>query len=135
MNIVRNIVVVLIAVVAGSLLNIGTLLIGNVVVPLPEGTDPMDPVSLAAAIPSFTTGHYIFPFLAHALGTFLGAWIAAKFCTSRALLFAMGIGAWFLFGGALNAITLPAALWFEIGDLIFAYLPIAWLAWRLAKRD
>ena len=134
MAILRNILVVLGAILVGSLLNIGTLLLGNVVVPLPAGTDPMDPESLAAAMPLFTIWHYVFPFLAHAIGTLVGAWIAARFSTSRPRVFALGIGCWFMLGGLINAYTLPGPVWFEVADIVLAYLPTTLLAARLGTR-
>ena len=44
------------------------------------------------------------------------------------------VGALFLCGGIANVVMLPAPLWFEVLDLVTAYLPMAWLGARLATR-
>ena len=40
----------------------------------------------------FEPKHFLFPFLAHALGTFAGAWLAAFIAASYKMRFALGIG-------------------------------------------
>ena len=112
------------------MVNIGILMLGNVIVPLPEGTDPMNPESLAAAMESFTAANYIFPFLAHAGGTLVGAFIVTKIAANHHFKFAMGIAALFFIGGVINVINLPAPVWFEVADLVLAYFPMAWIGWK-----
>ena len=73
------------------------------------------------------------PFLAHALGTFVGAFLAAKIATTHQLKFALVIGVIFFYGGIQMSIQLPAPLWFDIADIGFAYIPMAYLGYRLAK--
>ncbi|NNE55410.1 MAG: hypothetical protein HKN32_05280 [Flavobacteriales bacterium] len=130
--ILRNILAFIAAWVAGSIVNMGLIITGNSIFPLPEGTDPMDPASLAAAMEHFSTGNYIFPFLAHALGTLVGAFVVSKLAAGHQFKLAMGIAAFFLLGGVINAINLPAPLWFEALDLIVAYIPMGWLGWKMA---
>ena len=49
--------------------------------------------------------------------------------------YAHGIGgATFLIGGIAAVAMLPSPLWFTGLDLVFAYLPMAWLGYRLAAR-
>ena len=45
------------------------------------------------------------------------------------------MGAVFLFGGVLMALSLPEAVAFNIVDLVLAYLPMAWLGHRVSGRD
>ena len=52
--------------------------------------------------------NFIFPFLAHALGIFSGAYIAAKIATSYKFSLAMSIGVFFLIGGVTMVFILPA---------------------------
>ena len=100
----------------------------------PEGVDPTNMESLAQHIHQFQPKHCIMPFLAHALGTLVGAFVAAKASASRHRALALGVGAFFLLGGLMLAAMLPAPVWFEAVDVLFAYLPMAWLGWKLSGR-
>jgi hypothetical protein len=110
----------------------GLVMLGMALLPLPGGLDPNDPAALAAAMPSMGPAHFIFPFLAHALGTLAGAWLAARLALGSRLRAGLIVGAFFLLGGIINAALLPAMLWFEAADLLLAYLPMGWLGSRLA---
>jgi len=89
---------------------------------------------LRSTIHLFKPRHFIFPFLAHATGTLVGAWIASRLCATRPLTCAMVVGVLFLIGGATMAFSLPEALAFNVIDLAVAYLPMAWLGYRLSGR-
>lgn len=132
--ILRNVLAVIAGLVAGSALNMGIILAGGVLIPPPEGADVSTMEGLKAALPLFQPKHFITPFLAHALGTFAGAWIAARLATQHKLWFALGIGAAFLLGGVINVLSLPAPAWFNALDLIGAYLPMGYLAGKLADK-
>jgi hypothetical protein len=80
----------------------------------------------------FEPKHFIFPFLAHAVGTFIGAYVAGRIA-SRKMLFAMLIGIIFLIGGIVNVLILPSPAWFSAVDLLLAYLPMAYLAGKIAE--
>lgn len=73
------------------------------------------------------------PFLAHALGTFVGAFLAAKIAFHK-LFAGIFIGAFFLIGGIANSFMLPAPTWFVVVDVVFAYLPVAFLATKFAPK-
>jgi hypothetical protein len=69
------------------------------------------------------------PFLAHALGTFVGAWIAIKIAQSNEKSIALFFGIFFLLGGISAVAMIPAPTWFNAIDLTFAYIPMSLLAW------
>jgi len=125
--IVKNILAVVAGVAAGGLVNMGLIMISGSVIPPPEGVDPTDMDSLIENISQFGPKNFIFPFLAHALGTLAGAFTVAKLAANNHSKFALGIGAFFLIGGIMMAVQLPAPVWFEALDLIVAYIPMAWL--------
>ncbi|MGB0147148.1 MAG: hypothetical protein ACPF82_07870, partial [Flavobacteriaceae bacterium] len=75
------------------------------------------------------------PFLAHGLGTLSGAYVAARLAGSRPLFMAMGIALLFLLGGIQMVQLLPSPLWFNILDIGFAYGPMGYLGYLLAKRS
>lgn len=133
--IVKNILAVVVGIILGSVVNLGLIMIGSSVIPLSEGVNPMDPESLKANIHLFEAKHFIFPFLAHALGTLAGAFIAAKLAANNAMKFAIGIAIYFLIGGIVNITMLPAPTWFIALDLVAAYLPMGWLAGKWAGKN
>lgn len=133
-TILRNIAAVIVGFIAGSAINMGLVMIGPVIIPPPEGVDMADMESLAAHMPSFSARHFLFPFLAHALGTLCGVLVACKLAVSRQRSLAYALATLFLAGGIFAAVIIPAPLWFIAADLLLAYLPMAWLALRLTGR-
>jgi hypothetical protein len=130
----RLILIVLAGLVLGSLLNGGLILLSGKVIPAPAGADVATVEGLKASIHLFEPRHFIFPFLAHALGTFVGALAAAWWTPGRTPGPAYAVGVLFLLAGIANVVMLPAPAWFSALDLIAAYLPMAWLAHRLVSR-
>lgn len=112
----------------------GLVILGSKVVPPPAGVNVADPESLKASMHLFQPIHFLFPFLAHALGTLAGALTAALLAPNRRLLAGVIVGAFFLLGGITNVWMLPAPFWFEAADLLLAYIPMGWLGARLADR-
>ena len=75
--ILRNSLSVLAGLVVGNVINMGIVMISGSIIPPPEGADVTTAEGLQASIHLFEAKHYIFPFLAHALGTLSGALVAA----------------------------------------------------------
>ena len=92
------------------------------------------PEGLAAGIALFEPRHFVTPFLAHALGTLVGAFVAYLLAASHKARFAYAIGVLFLMGGIAACFMIPAPAWFMALDLVVAYLPMAWLAIALGAR-
>jgi uncharacterized membrane protein YedE/YeeE len=78
--------------------------------------------------------HFVFPFLAHALGTLAGAIVCFLIAASYRSLLSYAIGAVSLAGGIAAAFMFPAPVWFIILDLVVAYIPMAWIATQLGRR-
>ena len=131
-KIVRNILAVVAGAVVGSVVNMGIIMLSGFIIPPPEGVDNTTIEGLKAGIHLFQPKHFLFPFLAHALGTFAGALLTAFIAVSRKMLFAMIIGVFFLAGGISNVLMLPSPVWFTVVDLA-VYLPMGFLAGWLAK--
>ncbi len=132
--ILRNILAVIAGFLVGSIVNMGIITLSGSIIPPPEGVDPTDMESLKASFHLFEPRHFIFPFLAHALGTLVGAFTAASIAATNKLKFAIGIGAFFLIGGIASIIMLSSPIWFTALDLIGAYIPMGWLGGKLADR-
>jgi len=130
--ILKNSVAVLAGLVFGSLVNMGIIMISGSLIPPPNGANVTTMEGLKASMHLFEPKHFLMPFLAHALGTFAGAFLAAKIASTHQMKFAMGIGILFLAGGITNVILLPSPLWFSILDIAIAYIPMAYLAVKLA---
>jgi len=129
--ILRNIIAVIAGWIGGSAVNMGLVELGHKVMPIP-GLAPADMAAYAELIPTLEPKFFVFPFLAHALGTLVGAAIAAFIAVSHKMRFALGIGAFFFLGGLAINYMLPGQLWFTAVDLVFAYLPMAWIGGKIA---
>ncbi|WP_281542893.1 hypothetical protein [Maribacter aestuarii] len=132
--IVKNILAVIAGLIIGSIVNMGIVMLSGSIIPPPEGGDVTTMDGLRATMHLFEPKHFIMPFLAHALGTLVGAFVAAKIAASRKMLLALVIGAFFFLGGAISASSLGGPLWFNALDLIVAYFPMAYLGWRFADK-
>lgn len=132
----KSVLAVIIGLFVGSVVNMFILLLSNSIIPAPNGADVTTVAGLKATIHLFEPKHFIFPFLAHAIGTFAGAIATVLIASTHKAKLALIIGCFFLLGGIVNTFTLPSPLWFTIVDLVFAYLPMAYLAIKLfSKKD
>ena len=129
---IRIILGAIVGVVVGMMVNGGIINLSGNIVPLPEGIDPNDLESLRENIHRFTAKNYVMPFLAHALGTLVGAFISAKIALIKKKSTGISVGIFFLLGGIWAANLLGTPLVPTAVDLIFAYLPMGWLGARLA---
>ena len=130
--ILKNILAVVAGLVLGSVVNMGLIMLSSSVIPPPDGVDVTNMESLKSSMHLFEPKHFIFPFLAHALGTLAGAFTAARIAAGHKMKFALGIGAFFLIGGIANVFMLPSPAWFTVLDLVGAYIPMGWLGGRWA---
>jgi hypothetical protein len=130
-KVLRLLLAVLLGFVVGSLVNGGLILLSGKVIPPPAGADVATTEGLKASLHLFQAKHFIFPFLAHALGTLSGAFVAGLLAPRRSALPAYTVGGLFLLGGVASVLMLPAPAWFSTLDLVLAYLPAAWLGQEL----
>jgi hypothetical protein len=129
--IIRNILALVAGWLVGSVINMGLIQTGHTLMPI-EGVDPSDMEALAAAMPTLDFKYFIFPFLAHALGTFSGAIVAGLLAVSHKMKFSLGIGVLFLAGGIMVNYMLPGPTWFAVADIVLAYIPMAWIGGKIA---
>lgn len=130
--ILKNILAILVGALIGSTLNMAIITLSGSIIPPPAGSDNTTLEGLVASMHLFEPKHFIFPFLAHALGTFAGAFLTAMLAVSYQLKLALAIGVLFLAGGILMVLALPSPVWFTILDLGGAYIPMAYFGWSLA---
>ena len=134
-KIVRNVLAVITGIILGSAVNMGIIMLQGYFIVLPEGVDVTNTESLQSSMHLFGPKHFIFPFLAHAIGTLVGAYLSARIAANHKMQFALGIGIFFLIGGISMVFMMPAPVWFLILDLSVAYIPMGWLSGRLATRS
>jgi len=125
-TLLRNIFAVIAGGILGAVVNMSFIVAGSRILPLSESFHPMNALN-------WELKFFIFPFLAHALGTLAGAFVAAKIASTYKKTFAMLVGAFFLIGGTMMVFILPAPVWFVVLDLVVAYIPMGWLGWRISR--
>lgn len=131
--ILRNIIAVIAGAIIGSVVNMCIIMVSGSIIPPPGSADVTTMEGLKASMHLFEPKHFLFPFLAHALGTFVGAFLAAKIAGTHKIKFALVIGVLFLIGGIINVIMLPSPLWYTLVDLVGAYIPMAYIAGKLGS--
>lgn len=130
----KNILAVIVGAFIGGLLNGALISISAHIIPPPDGANLNTEEGLKAAMHLIQPRHFLFPFLAHALGTLLGAFITFKMAATQKLKMALLIGFLFLTGGIYMVLLLPSPLWFTLLDLFVAYIPMAYLGAKIATK-
>ena len=120
---------------SGAFVNMGLIIAGMNLIPPPEGIDFSVAESLAKGAHLLEPKHFIFPFLAHALGTFVAAFLLVFILKSSSLSVKLSWvnGILFFLGGLMMVFEIPAPLWFDLLDLSLAYFPMVFLAQRLSR--
>ena len=119
--------------VCGSVINIGIVTLGPILVPPPPGVDSSTMESLAETIHLMGPLNFAVPWLAHAMGTLVSVVVSCMLISSHRLKMGYGMGLLNLTGGIVASMMIPAPTWFIVADLVFAYLPMAWVGIHLAE--
>jgi hypothetical protein len=131
--ILRNILGVIAGILVGGTVNGALISLSPHIIAPPAGYDLTTEEGLRAGMAMMQPKHFLMPFLAHALGTFVGAFIAAKIAATSKMIIAIAIGIVFMIGGIMMVMMLPSPLWFDATDLVLAYIPMAYLGAKLAR--
>lgn len=118
----------------GGGINMALVILGPTLIAPPPGVDMASAEGLRASMHLLQPRHLLMPFLAHAVGTFVGALAGSVLAVSHRSLVAYAIGTIFLCGGIAASFMIPAPTWFMVLDLTVAYLPMAWLGVSIANR-
>jgi hypothetical protein len=130
----KNSLVFLLALIVGAFVNSAIIQWGPLLIPYPPGIDMQTPEGIKAAIPFLKPIHYLTPWLAHAIGTMVGALLVSLFSSTRHLFRSLIIGGVFLIAGIYMITLIPSPAWFIWLDLMLAYIPMAYLGWRLSGK-
>ena len=131
--VLRSFFAILGGLIIGSVVNIGLVMVSSSIIPPPTGADVTTTEGLKQSMHLFEPKHFLFPFLAHALGTFAGAYACSRIAISYYLKLSLVVAIFFLIGGIVSVATLPSPLWFSVTDIALAYLPMGWLGWKAGK--
>lgn len=136
LNMLRNIFAIILGLAIGGAVNMTLIMLSPSIIPPPDGVDVSSVESIATAMQMglYEPKHFIMPFLAHALGTLTGAFIAFLVAASYKTQLAYVIGLAYLCGGIVASYMIPAPIWFIALDIVIAYLPMAWIGILVAKR-
>lgn len=132
--VIKNILGVVGGIIIGSVVNMALITVGPKIIPPPVDADMTTMEGLKAAMEFMEPKHFIFPWLAHALGSLTGGLFAYLISGSNKDRMAYIVVFFFLLGGIANVTMLPSPMWFTITDLALAYIPMGWLAIELGKK-
>ena len=124
--ILKNIGIIVLGIIVGMIINMGLIILGGIIIAPSDNFKPMDALN-------WDLKYFIFPFLAHALGTFSGAFIVSKLSKKTNIAMSLIVGFYFLSGGVYMATILPAPIWFVLLDITVGYIPMALLGWKISK--
>ena len=130
----RGVLGVVIGCLIGGQLNMWIINHSTDFIPAPKGADVKTVEGLKASIHLLQPKHFLMPFLAHALGTLVAAFLAGLIA-NRARKRAALIPGFVFFAGGIAAVSMiPAPMWFNVTDLVCAYIPMAWLGYWLSTQ-
>ena len=132
-TIFKNSIAVVVGWLVGSVTNMGLIQLGFKIMPVP-GLDPNDMRTLVDILPTLNAPYFIFPFLGHAIGTYIGACTTGLLASSHQMKLSLAVGGLFFLGGVAVNYMLPGPLWFTATDLVIAYLPMAFLGGKTARK-
>lgn len=128
----RTALAIVLGLVIGGGVNMALVVLGPSLIAPPPGADMTTVEGLRTAMHLLEPRHFLMPFLAHALGTLVGALVGSVIAASHRAIVANAVGALFLCGGIAASVMIPAPAWFKVLDLAVAYLPMAWFGLSIA---
>ncbi len=129
--ILKGILVLFVGLFIGGELNMFIVENGHKLIENPSGTDFITLQGLKKSMHLMQPKHFVMPFLAHAIGTLLAAIIVVKLMPAQSKYLAYLVGLVFFVGGVMMIVMVPSPLWFTIVDLVFAYIPMSFIALKL----
>jgi hypothetical protein len=129
--ILRSGLAVLLGALAASAVIMAVEFLDATIYPSPPGMDPNDPDSVKSAMAALPIGALLLVLLGWIVGTFAGAWIAARLAPRSPIVHGLIVGVLLLAGGIYNMLEIPHPLWFWVLG-VAVFLPSAYLGARLA---
>jgi hypothetical protein len=130
---VRSIVAVICGAIAGGVFNLAVIMLSWTIYRPPEGADLSDPATMSTYVQSLPLPAFLLVLVAHAGGALVGGLVAALIARRSPLVLGAIVGGFFLLGGIVNVLSIPAPLWFAVVDLV-SYVPCGMVGASLAPR-
>jgi hypothetical protein len=127
-QILAAVVGIVVAVLVVGLIEMGS----HQIYPPPAGIDFHDQAQVAAMVANLPVGALLFVLLAWALGSLLGAFVAAKISVGNRARPALAVAVLMLAAVAFNLVAFPHPLWMALTGLLLP-LPCALLGARWAR--
>jgi MFS family permease len=127
----RSILAVLAGAIVAGVLIAAVEAVSSAVYPLPPGVDHHDYESLRQHVEQLPLGAFLFVLAAWAIGTFAGAWVAARLATRARFAHGLVVGALFLLAGVLSMLMIPHPAWMWAGAVL-VFVVCSYLGARLA---
>ncbi len=99
--------------------------------PPPPGLDLKNEADLARIVETASLTMKVLVVSGWLLGSFIGAWVAARISRAHRVAAALVVGIGIVLGVILNAMMLPHPLWMSVLGVALP-IPLAWFAARLA---
>ena len=128
----KQILAVIVGLVAGGLVIYGIESINMVRFPWPENLSMEDEEAFAEYVASLPIDALITVIIAHAVGSFVAGFVCGKIALSKQLMLGIVCGVILMAGGIMNIVMIPHPLWFSVADLLM-FIPFAWLGAKVAK--
>jgi hypothetical protein len=107
--------------------------VGTTIFPPPPGMDFNDRESVRAAMANMPFGALVWVLVSQLVGTFVGAWLAARIARAAKTALAVTVGVIAMLASIGNMLMIPHPIWFWVASLLFS-LPLAYLGGLLACR-
>lgn len=111
--ILKNTLKVIAAIFIGGAVNMIIIMISGKIIPPPDSADLKTMEGLKVAMHFMQPKHFLMPFLAHALGTFLAAFLIVKVGKQKSSKIYHWCWYLVLIGGVMNVYMLPSPFWFS----------------------
>lgn len=130
-GVMRSIVAVLAGMIVFAFLVMAIEAVGMMIFPPPPGTDMANPEAARAVMANAPVGSLLFVLLAWIVGTFAGAWTAARIARRAPVGHGLVVGVLGLAAAIANMLMIPHPVWFWVLG-VAVFLPTAWLGARIA---
>ncbi len=125
MSFLKNILGLILGLITAGVVIFAVEFLGHLIHPPPVELDYADELAVEGHMRTQPTTAFLLVMLAHVLGVFAGAWVAARIGQSWQLGLAMMIGFIMMLGGIWNLYRFPHPVWMWVE--VPLYLLAAWL--------
>ena len=129
-SLLRSVFAIIVAVLAAAIIAFSINVIGHYIIPPPEAIDTNDFESIKNNFHLFQWQHFIFPLLAHAVGTFVASYLISSLVAKHKMWFALALGIIFTLASLSLSWRIGHFNWIGIVE-IAQYIPISILGFKV----